>query len=293
MKILLSDSFDASLPKKLEEFGEVTNDKSQQSTANVVLIRSKTTCDREYIDQAPELQLIIRGGVGLDNVDVEYAKSKGIQVFNTAEASAVAVAELAFALMIAVPTRIVEGHMGMKEGKWLKKELGRTELLGKTLGMIGVGNIGTEVAKRAKAFGMTVIANDPQKATHEHAEMVSFEELLTRSDYISINAPLTDTTRNIIRTETIARMKDGVILVNTARGKIVNEVDLTAALESGKVRSYATDVWYSDPPASDSPLLTAPNVVMTPHIGASSDENMLRIGDVVVRIIRDFVSHSA
>ena len=293
MKILLSDSFDASLPKKLEEFGEVTNDKSQQSTANVVLIRSKTTCDREYIDQAPELQLIIRGGVGLDNVDVEYAKSKGIQVFNTAEASAVAVAELAFALMIAVPTRIVEGHMGMKEGKWLKKELGRTELLGKTLGMIGVGNIGTEVAKRAKAFGMTVIAIDPQKATHEHAEMVSFEELLTRSDYISINAPLTDTTRNIIRTETIARMKDGVILVNTARGKIVNEVDLTAALESGKVRSYATDVWDSDPPANDSPLLTAPNVVMTPHIGASSDENMLRIGDVVVRIIRDFVSHSA
>lgn len=293
MKILISDSFDSSLPGKLAEFGEVTTDKSQQETANVVLIRSKTTCDREYIDKAPKLQLIVRGGVGLDNVDVEHAKSKGIQVFNTAEASAVAVAELAFALMIAVPTRIVEGHLGMRDGRWLKKELDRTELLGKTLGMIGVGNIGTEVAKRAKAFGMTVIANDPQKDSHDHAEMVSFEDLITRSDYVSINAPLTDTTRNIIRAETIARMKDGVIIVNTARGKIVNEVDLAAALESGKVRSYATDVWYSDPPSEDSPLLRAPNVIMTPHIGASSQENMLRIGEVVVRIVRDFVAHSA
>lgn len=293
MKILLSDKFDPSLPGKLAEFGEVTDDKAAQGTANVVLIRSKTTCDRDYIDKAPKLQLIVRGGVGLDNVDVEYARSRGIQVYNTAEASAPAVAELAFALMIAVPTRIVEAHMSMKEGKFLKKELERTELLGKTLGMIGVGNIGTEVAKRARAFGMTVIANDPQKSTHEFAEMVSFEDILVRSDYISINAPLTDTTRNIIRTETIARMKDGVVLVNTARGKIVNEADLAGALREGKVRSYATDVWYSDPPAPDSPLLSAPNVIMTPHIGASSQENMLRIGDVVVRIIRDFVAHSA
>lgn len=293
MKILISDKFDASLPGKLAEFAEVTDDKAQQASANVVLIRSKTTCDRDYIDKAPKLQLIVRGGVGLDNVDVEYAKSRGIQVYNTAEASAVAVAELAFALMIAVPSRIVEAHMSMKEGKFLKKELERTELLGKTLGMIGVGNIGTEVAKRALAFGMTVIANDPQKSDHDHAEMVSFETLLTRSDYISINAPLTETTRNIIRAETIGRMKDGVVIVNTARGKIVNEADLAAALQSGKVRSYATDVWYSDPPAPDSPLLSAPNVIMTPHIGASSQENMLRIGDVVVRIVRDFVSHSA
>ena len=293
MKILISDAFDDSLPGKLAAFGEVTTDKGQQAEANVVLIRSKTTCDRTYIDKAPKLQLIIRGGVGLDNVDVDHAKSRGIQVYNTAEASAVAVAELAFALMIAVPTRIVEGHMGMKEGRWLKKELERTELLGKTLGMIGVGNIGTEVAKRAKAFGMTVIANDPQKDAHDQAEMVSFEQLLARSDYISINAPLTDTTRNIIRAETIGRMKDGVVIVNTARGKIVNEVDLAQALEAGKVRGYATDVWYSDPPASDSPLLQAPNVIMTPHIGASSQENMLRIGEVVVRIVRDFVAHSA
>ena len=292
MKILISDAFDASLPGRLAEFGETTTDKAEQAEADVVLIRSKTTCDRDYIDKAPKLRLIIRGGVGLDNVDIEYARSRGIQVFNTAEASAVAVAELAFALMIAVPTRLAEGHLGMKDGKWLKKELKRTELLGKTLGMIGVGNIGTEVAKRASAFGMTVIANDPQKEAHDNAEMVSFEELLERSDYISINAPLTDTTRNIIRAETIARMKDDVIIVNTARGRIVNEVDLAAALAEGKVRSYATDVWYSDPPSDDSPLLSAPNVIMTPHIGASSNENMLRIGDVVVRIVRDFVAQS-
>jgi len=126
MKILISDAFDPSLPAKLEGFGEVTDEKARLPEVDVVLVRSKTKCTREYIDQAENLHLIIRGGVGLDNIDVEYARSKGIQVFNTASASAVAVAELAFALMIAVPTRIVEGHIGMTQHEWLKKQLKRT-----------------------------------------------------------------------------------------------------------------------------------------------------------------------
>ena len=231
--------------------------------------------------------------MGLDNIDVEYARSKGVQVFNTAEASAVAVAELAFALMISVPTRLVEGHIGMTNHEWLKKKLKRTELMGKTLGLFGAGNIGTELARRAIAFGMRVIAYDPFLKSHEAVDLVSMEELLAESDYMSLHVPLTDETRGMINTETIGRMKNGVVIVNTARAGCVNEVDMKAALESGAVRASATDVFVSDPPPDDCPLYDAPNVIMTPHLGASSKENMLRIGDVVVRILEDFAHHTA
>ena len=293
MKILISDAFDPSLPAKLEAFGEITDDKEQVADVDVVLVRSKTKCTRDYIDQAKKLRLIIRGGVGLDNIDVDYARSKGIQVFNTAEASAVAVAELAFALMIAVPTRLVEGHMGMKEREWLKKQLKRNELMGKTLGLIGAGNIGTELARRAIAFGMRVIAYDPLLKSHECVDLVSLEELFAQSDYLSLHVPLTDQTRGMINTETMAQMKDGVVIINTARGGCVNEEDMVEALKLEKVRAYATDVWYSDPPDASCPLYDAPNVLMTPHLGASSRENMLRIGDVVVRILEDFDQQTA
>ena len=293
MKILISDAFDPSLPAKLEGFGEVIDDKERLPEVDVVLVRSKTKCTREYIDQAENLRLIIRGGVGLDNIDVEYARSKGIQVFNTASASAVAVAELAFALMIAVPTRIVEGHIGMTQHEWLKKQLKRTELMGKTLGLIGAGNIGTELARRAIGFGMRVIAFDPLIKNHECVDLVTLEELFAESDYISLHVPLTDTTKGMINTGAISQMKDGVVILNTARGGCVVEEDMVDALKSGKVRAYATDVWYSDPPDEFCPLYDAPNVIMTPHIGASSRENMLRIGDVVVRILEDFDQQTA
>ena len=293
MKILISDAFDPALPAKLEVFGEVTDDKDRLAEVDAVLVRSKTKCTREYIDQAKNLRLIIRGGVGLDNIDVEYARSKGIQVFNTAEASAVAVAELAVALMIAVPTRMVEGHIGMTNREWRKKSLKRTELMGKTLGLIGAGNIGTELARRAIAFGMRVIAYDPLLKNHECVDLVSLEDLFAEADYISLHVPLTDSTREMFNAETIAQLKDGVVIVNTARGKCVSEKDIVAALESGKVRAYATDVWYSDPPDDSCPLYDAPNVIMTPHLGASSGENMLRIGDVVVRILEDFAQQTA
>ncbi len=293
MKILISDAFDPSLPGRLEAFGEVTDDKDRLPEMDVVLIRSKTKCMREYIDRAKSLRLIVRGGVGLDNVDVDYARSKGVQVFNTASASAIAVAETAFALMIAVPTCLAEGHVGMKEKQWLKKQLKRTELMGKTLGLIGAGNIGTELARRALAFGMKVLAFDPVVKQHEYAELVDRDTLFGQSDYISLHVPLIDSTSGMISAETIAQMKDGVVIVNTARGKCVVEEDMVAALESGKVRAYATDVWYSDPPLDDCPLFGAPNVVMTPHLGASSRENMLRVGDVVIDILRDFSDRTA
>jgi len=293
MKILISDAFDPSLPDKLTAFGEVTDDKDRLPEVDVVLVRSKTKCTKEYIDNAANLRLIIRGGVGLDNIDVEYARSKGIQVFNTAEASAVAVAELAFALMISVPTRLVEGHLGMRDHQWLKKQLKRTELMGKTLGLFGAGNIGTELARRAIAFGMRVIAYDPFLKGHDTVDLVTMDELLSESDFLSLHVPLTDETRNMINSETIGRMKDGVVIINTSRGGCVDESAMKDALASGKVRAYATDVFQSDPPADDSPLYDAAHVIMTPHIGASTKENMLRIGDVVVRILEDFAQQTA
>ena len=166
-------------------------------------------------------------------------------------------------------------------------------IAGFALGLIGAGNIGTELARRAVAFGMTVVAFDPLIKSHEIVELVDLADLYGRADYISLHVPLTEKTRGMINTESIGAMKDGVVIINTARGGCVVEEDMAAALEKGKVRAYATDVWYSDPPSPDSPILSAPNVIMTPHIGASTKENMLRIGDVVVQILEDFVQRTA
>jgi D-3-phosphoglycerate dehydrogenase len=288
MKILISDAFDPSLPERLKKFGDVTDDKSRLPDANVVLIRSKTKCTKEYIDSAPNLKLIIRGGVGLDNVDREYAKEKGIEVRNTPEASSVAVAELAFAMMISVPNRLVEAHNSMADGKWIKKELKRSELMGKTLGLIGVGRIGTALAVRARAFGMKVIGFDKFVNASEFVELKSLDDVLSQSDYISLHVPLTSDTENMICKGMISKMKDGVVIINTGRGKCINADDMVEALNSGKVKVYAVDVWPSDPPPEDYPILKAPNVLMAPHIGASTKENLLRIGDIVVDIIEEF-----
>jgi len=288
MKILIADAFDASLPKRLEKFGEVTSDMAGLGTAQILLIRSKTKVTKEMIEQAPALKLVIRGGVGLDNVDQPACKAKGIEVMNTAAASSVSVAEMAMAFMVAIPARLIEAHMGMKEGKFLKNELKRTELFQKTLGLIGAGAIASEVAKRALGFGMKVIAYDPFLKSHPVAELKTLDEVLAQADVISIHTPLTDQTKGMFHKDVFAKMKDGVIIINTGRGKVVVEEDLAEALKAGKVRAYGTDVWFSDPPAPECPLLSAPNVFMAPHLGASSKENLLRIGDTVVEILSRF-----
>ncbi len=287
MKILLADSFHESLPGKLAPFGEATADMAHLKDADVVLVRSKTKVTKEFLAGAPNLKLVIRGGVGLDHVDIEACRAKGIDVKNTPRASSVAVAELTMALMLAVPNRLVEGHNSMKDGKWLKKELKRTELFGKTLGLLGAGLIGTEVARRALAFGMKVVAYDHYIPNHALADLLEDpEELYAKADYICIHLPLTPETRGMLNRTAFAQMKDGVVIVNTARGKVVVEEDLAEALRSGKVAAYATDVYLSDPPDPKSPLLSAPNVLMMPHVGGSSKENLLRIGENVVEILK-------
>ena len=288
MHILIAEAFDASLPGRLAPFGTVSSDLTTLGEAHVLLVRSKTKVDADLLAQAPNLQLVIRGGVGMDNVDKALCAEKGIQATNTPRASSVAVAEMAMAFMVAIPARLIEAHVAMKEGKFLKKELKRTELFQKTLGLIGAGNIATEVAKRAQAFGMEVLAFDPFLKAHPIARMVSLDELAAKADVISLHTPLTDETRGMVNAAFLAKAKAGLILINTGRGKCVVDADVAAALASGKLRAYGTDVWPSDPPPADCPLLTAPNVFMAPHLGASSKENLGRIGDEVVLILQDF-----
>lgn len=291
MKILIADAFDAKMPERLKAFGDVTDDMSQLKDANVLLVRSKTKVTPELIEKAPNLELVIRGGVGLDNVDKKACAERGIKVMNTPRASSIAVAEMAMAFMVAIPARLPEAHMSMVEGKFLKNELKRTELYKKTLGLIGAGAIATEVAKRAQAFGMTVLAYDPYVKQNDYATMIpGLTDMLKQSDFISIHTPLTDDTKGMIDAALIAQMKDGVIIINTGRGKVVIEDDIAAALKSGKIRAYGTDVWYSDPPAPDTPLFQAPNVFMAPHLGASTKENLGRIGDEVVSILTAYAA---
>ncbi len=288
MLILISDAFDDSLATKLSVFGEVTDDKARLSEANVVLVRSKTTCTKEYIDQAPNLKLIIRGGVGIDNIDKAYAESKGIIVRNTPKASSVAVAELVMAHLIAAPSHLIEYNNGMKEGKWLKKQIKRTELYGKTLCLFGIGNIAQKVAERAAAFGMKVVAYDKYVATSDKAEMKATpEEAIKDADYVSLHMPLTDETRGMINAKMLSNCSKVPVVINTCRGPVVDADDMCAALENGKVALYCTDVYPSDPPSEDYPILKQEKVILTPHVGANTKENLLRIGEETYAIIEE------
>jgi D-3-phosphoglycerate dehydrogenase len=282
MVILMPDAFAPDLPGRLAPFGELTSDLGRLGEAEVIIVRSKTKVDKAMIDKAPKLKYVIRGGVGVDTIDVDYAKQKGIAVDNTPEASSLAVAELAFALMIALPNHIAAADASMKQGKWLKKDFERTELFGKTLGLVGIGRIARELAVRAAAFGMKVIAFDKYVTDcGDVAKMVSLSEVLAASDYISLHTPLTDETRGMINAASIAKMKKGAYLINTCRGPVVNTADMAAALAEGRIGGYATDVYDKEPPEG-SPLLSAPRILLTPHLGASTEENLIRLGDCIV-----------
>jgi D-3-phosphoglycerate dehydrogenase len=288
MKILISDPFSKDLPEMLKEYGEVTDNKEEFTDANIILVRSATKATKEYIDQAPNLQMIIRGGVGIDNIDVSYARSKGIKVHNTPEASSIAVAELAFAMMLAIQRNIVKAHNTTISGDWSKKQLKGQELYKKTLGLIGIGLIGTEVAKRAQAFGMNVIAHRLSDQYSEYAKIVSLDELLAQSDIISLHTPINEETKGMINKDTLAKMKDGAILINTARGKLIVDEDLVEALNSGKIRYAGLDVYHSEP-LQDSPLQGVDNILLIPHLGAQTYENMGRIGEIVIKLVSEHV----
>ena len=295
MRILVTDGMDKQAMAQLREAGHEVVEQfyapeelgAALREFDAVVVRSKTKVRANHIDEAKggKLKLIIRGGVGVDNIDVKYAEANGITVKNTPKASSQSVAELAMGHMFSCA-----GHT-MREGKWEKKAYGKgIELQGKTLGIVGFGRIGQHLGVMAKAIGMNVIAFDiyhiPGIEEQLGIPYVEMDELLAKSDFISVHAPAVDGGA-LINAERIEKMKDGVCIINTSRGTNVDEAALLAALESGKVRAAGLDV-YADEPASNSALYSHPMVSCTPHIGAATVEAQKRIGAEIVDIITNF-----
>jgi D-3-phosphoglycerate dehydrogenase len=258
-----------------------------------LVIRSGTRVTAELIERAERLRVIGRAGIGVDNVDVEAASKRGVVVMNTPGGNNVTTAEHAISMMLAVARHIPQANASLRAGKWERSAFVGTEVSGKTLGVVGVGNIGSIVADRAKGLTMHVIAFDPfltpDAAARLGIELVSLEELYARSDFISVHTPLTQETRGLIGRNSFTRMKKGVRVVNCARGGIVDEAALLDALESGQVAGAALDVFASEPPAPDSALIAHPAVVATPHLGASTGEAQLNVAIAVAEQVRDFL----
>ena len=301
MRILVTDGMDKSAIAQLtaqgheviEQFYEPDQLGAALRDFDVAVVRSKTKVRANHIDEAKgsRLKLIIRGGVGVDNIDVKYAEANGIKVMNTPRASSQSVAELAMAHMFSCSRYISISGATMREDKWEKKAYGKgIELCGKTLGIVGYGRIGQALGKMAKAIGMDVIAFDifhiPGIEEQLGIPYVEMDELLAKSDFISVHAPAVDGGA-LINADNIAKMKDGVVIINTSRGTNVDEDALLAALESGKVRAAGLDV-FAEEPAKNRALYSHPMVSCTPHIGAATVEAQKRIGAEIVSIIENF-----
>ena len=242
---------------------------------DALIIRSGTTVTADVLAAGQKLQLVGRAGVGVDNVDINAATRHGIIVMNTPTANSIATAEQTLTLMLAANRHTAQAHASLERGEWNRSAFVGTELFGKTLGIIGFGRIGRLVAERARAFGMTVVAYDPFVSEEIGMEagvtLLDLDDLLANADIITLHTVISNETRNLINAETLAKMKDGVILINVARGKLVDEAALRAALDSGKVRTAALDVFQEEPPSASS-LIGHPQVLHTPHLGASSQE---------------------
>ena len=254
---------------------------------NGAVVRSATKITANVINASDCLEIIVRAGIGLDNVDVAAAQAKGIQVNNTPSATTITVAEHTFGLMLAAVRNHGPANLSMKAHKWEKKKFKGSELYEKTLGIVGSGRIGLAVAERAIAFGMNVLAFDivPIK-TDLIVHQVSLDTLLTQADVLSLHLPLSDSTRHMISDNQFAQMKEGVVIVNAARGGVVDEDALLRALQSGKVRTAAVDV-YEKEPADNFALIDHPQVLATPHIGAAAGEGQKRAGMEVVNILKE------
>lgn len=259
-------------------------------TYDAIIVRSATKVTADVINAGKNLKIIGRAGVGLDNVDKKAADEKSIKVVNTPAATSISVAELAIGHMLAASRWIGFGTSTMKEGKWEKKVMEGVELYGKTLGLIGIGKIGIETAKRAIAFGMKVIAYDPYVIDpgHPDIKLVSKDELVANSDFISLHIPLTPETKGILGAAEFEKAKKGLVVVNCARGGVVDENALYDALKSGKVFAAGIDVFEKEPPENTHKLATLPNVALTPHIGASTEEGQLRAGVQLAEKIAEF-----
>ena len=265
-------------------------------TADGIIVRSATTIDKELIQKAPRLRVVGRAGVGVDNVDIDAATERGVLVMNSPGGSTTTTAEHAIAMLFALARSIPQAYLALRGGKWDKSRFKGTEITGKTLGVVGLGRIGSEVARKCQAMGMNVLAYDPfinpDTPLSSGLVLVSLDEIWEKADFITFHVPLTDETRNLVNSATIARMKDGVRLVNCARGGIVNEEDLLAGLKSGKVAGAALDVFETEPNTA-TPLLTQENFIATPHLGASTVEAQRKVSEDICRQVADFLLKKA
>ena len=264
---------------------------------SAMAIRSETKVTKAILEAAPEMRIVGRAGVGVDNIDIEAATQNGVIVMNTPGGNTTATCELTFSMMMALARNIPQAHGSMVAGEWNRKAFKGVELYGKTLGVLGMGRIGGEVARRAVAFGMRVMAYDPyitpSRAKALQVELASLEDIYTAADFITVHMPMTDETRGMLNKDTFAIMKPSVRLLNCARGGIINEDDLCEVLKEGKIAGAALDVYESEPLSNESPLRDCPNLILTPHLGASTVEAQDNVGLEVAQGISDYLLHGS
>ena len=300
LRILLADKIPASGLAPLHdprfELVETTGlegDALADALAGVdaVIVRSSTTITREALARTERLRVIGRAGVGVDNIDVEAATEKGIAVFNAPSGNTISAAELTMALLLAAVRKVPAADRSMRRGEWDRKTFRGSELNGKTLGLVGAGRIGGEVARRARAFGMRVIAYDPflqdERAKQLGIEVAALEEVLRSADVVSLHVPLTESTANLIGADRLALMKPGAILVNAARGGVIDEDALVAALREGRLGGAALDVFADEPLPADHPLRALESVILTPHLGAATEEAQHNVAIEAAEAVRD------
>lgn len=290
MKILVADKMDEGIVRKMKKLGDVVympaDLNAEVANAEIIVVRSKTQVNKDLLGKAQNLKLVIRAGVGTDNIDMNECKAKNIEVKNTPLASTNAVSELALGAIICLRRNVGRAHHGMKNKKWEKSLLEGHEIKGAKLGIIGFGRIGQDVAKKAKKLGMKILAYDPRPIQEKWAKAVSLDELFQKSDVISLHTVLVPETKNMVNKERIATMKDGAYIINFARGGLVDEEALYEALKSGKLAGAALDVYPEEPYVGK--LTELDNVLLTPHLGASSFEGQKRIGDEVLELVRQY-----
>lgn len=302
MKILVCDGLEKSGVEKLRSASGITVDERPDISADELLrvigaydalvVRSKSQVTSAVLEAGRNLKVVARAGTGVDNVDVPAATRGGVIVMNAAEGNTVTTAEHAVAMLMSLARQIPQATASMREGKWEKKKFLGVELLGKTLGIVGLGKIGRAVAQRATGLGMSVIGYDPyftaDATSNLGIEMVPLTDLFSRSDFVTVHTPLTDETRGIIGQSAFDKMKTGVRVINCARGGLIDESALVSAIKSGKVAGAALDVFEQEPPPKDNPLLAMEEVILTPHLGASTEEAQVGVARIVAEQLIEY-----
>ncbi len=266
--------------------------KKSVQDVDAIIVRSETQITADILAAAKKVRIVGRAGVGVDNIDVAAASRQGVIVVNVPGGNTISAAEHTVAMLLALSRNIPQANESLKQGEWKRSKFTGTEVLGKTLGLIGLGRIGKEVAKRCQSFGMQVIGYDPY-ATEEYVKylnikLATLEEIYAQADYISVHVPLNDATRGLFNTQTLAKLKPGVRLINCARGGIINEKELAEAIQKGQVKGAALDVYETEPPAKDNPLFAVSNVIVTPHLGASTEEAQVKVAQELAETLRDY-----